>query len=37
MGIFMLVAIPVTFIGILAAFLIWTIHQGEKERQEKNK
>lgn len=32
MGVFMLVAIPVTFIAILAAFLIWTIREGERER-----
>ncbi|RAJ98968.1 hypothetical protein B0I24_104172 [Aliidiomarina maris] len=32
MGVFMLVAIPVAFIALLAGFLIWTIRQGEQER-----
>lgn len=32
MGVFMLVAIPVAFIGVLAAFLIYTIREGERER-----
>lgn len=32
MGIVMLVGIPVAFIAMLAAFLIYTVRQGEKER-----
>lgn len=32
MGVFMLVAIPVVFIGLLAWFLIATVVKGEKER-----
>lgn len=44
MGVFMLVGVPVVFIGALAAFLIWTIrkddinrnnvHRNKKERSE---
>lgn len=36
MGVFMLVAIPATFIAIIGAFLLWTIIKSEKERNRRN-
>lgn len=37
MGVFMLVGVPVVFIGALAAFLIWTIRKDDINRNKKER